>query len=203
MFDIIHWYTRHESFIWEIWHSYVWHDSFYFTDTTFTAYGDSSVAHTTHGPSNWHVWHNSWICVTRTTHKNMTHLQHMEHSLPHKPQMSPIIHGSFADNDLEEKSDTHHLLPPPHIPSAATATGKAKHCNTLQHTATHCNTLQHTATHCHTLSSAAAARTSRQSHTLRQTVTQCKTLQHIATHCNTLQHTLRCNNCTYQASQPQ
>jgi len=43
---------------------------------------------------------------------------------------------------------------------------RARHCNTLQHTATHCNTLQHTATHCNTL---------------QQT-------QHTATHCNILQH---------------
>jgi len=68
---------------------------------------------------------------------------------------------------------------------------RAKHCNTLQHTATHCNTLRHTATHRNTLQ-----HTTTQFSTLHQTTTHsnttaanCNTLQHPTTRSNALHHT--------------
>jgi len=79
----------------------------------------------------------------------------------HFPQLSPVIGGSFAENDLQNQNDA------PPLPF----------CNTLQHAATHCNALQREHTARFVLCASFA------------TATPCNTTQHAATRCNTLQHT--------------
>jgi len=199
MCDITHWYAWHNPWICvtriihtqNITHSRVRLDQFHLTDTIFTAYRASSAAHTTNEPSN------SWIICGKWTSKKERYA----------PSPATATHTKCCNRNRKGKTLKHiathcnalrhtatHLVPqPPHIPSAATATGKAKQCNTLQHTATHCTALQYNALH------RAAIHCITLHHTLRchlhtywqakqHTSPHCNTLQRAATHCNRLQH---------------
>jgi len=127
--------------------------------------------------------------------------------MDHFAQKSPIIHGSFAEKDLQLMASYGSLpLCNSKLIIRLSRFGCVMcvwHCNALQHTATHvavriwhrtavhCKMLQHTATHCSTLQHTASL-TPHDGFVTRichHTATHCNILQHVASRCNTLQNT--------------
>ena len=142
----------------------------------------------------------------------------------HFLQKSPIIHGTFAENDLQLKASYRSLplctkrptqtlkflqyMKPPYVTHCNPLQHTVAHCNPLQPAATHCKPLQHTATHCNTLQHIAihANFNGRDvpGHcgvSLQPTATHCNPLQPATTRCNPLQPAVtRCNTLQHTAT---